>query len=242
MSRGLARLCLVVLMVAPVTGRADPKPEPKPEAKVIKGPQRPGGTFEIGAGYGTLEGFIGNARVAHNRLFGVEGLKLSLDGRISAHRHNAQLLFGLDRGAIDPFFFEVGMHYRGMLLNPGDHEVEGVDAGGHVKAGVELAPGLKLALGYRAGWLQLKQPWLLDGSGVSLPPEPGAGGGFLSAPFLELTYENGPGWDPEAALPLGFRFSAKVEHASEYTGSDFEFTKLDVSARHGLSLPLGMRI
>lgn len=235
MSRVPARFCLLALLLAPATGRGDPPPAP--EAKVAK---KPAGTFSIGAGYGTLEGFIGSASVAHGRLFGAEGVKLSLDARLSAHRSDAQLLFGLDQGRIAPYFFELGVHHRGRSLSPGAMAVEGMDTGGHIKVGAEIAPGLRLALGYRVGWLTLDQGQHLVGSGLILPPALQQEGGLLAAPFAEMTYKTGPGWDPESALPLGFSFSARAQHSSHWTGSDFKYTKLDLSAQYGLTLPLGM--
>jgi len=210
---------------------------PAPEAKVAK---KPTGTFSIGAGYGTQEGFIGTAALANSRLFGVDGLKLSLDSRLSAHRHDSQLLFGVDQGIISPVFFEMGAHYRSRTLSPGAMPVEGLDAGGHLKVGIELAPGLRLAMGYRAGWLQLNDGEHLHGSDLSLPSERLEDGGFLSAPFLEMTFETGPGWDPESAMRLGLSLSARVQHSSDWTASDYNFTKLDVSAQYGLGLPFGM--
>lgn len=235
MNSVLARLCLLSLTIAPNMARADP--QPAPEARVAR---KPTGTFSIGAGYGTLEGFIGSARLANSRLFGAEGVKLSLDARLSAYRNDAQLLFGLDQGPFAPFFVELGAHHRGRTLSPGAMPVEGLDTGGHVKAGLELAPGLRLALGYRVSWLRLDQGSRLVDGGLILSRARLQQGGLLSAPFVELTYKTGPGRDPETALPLGFSLTARVQHSADWTGSDFNYSRLDLRAQYGLGLPLGM--
>src|SRR5688572_15932933 len=71
---------VVVLALAPVIAHADP--------------ERPAtGTFEVGAGFSSVEGFIGRARVEQSSLFGT-GHSLCLDTTISALRQDFTVGYG----------------------------------------------------------------------------------------------------------------------------------------------------
>ena len=207
-----------------------------PEVKLV----RPGGTFSVGLGAGTPEGLVGHARLAHGRLFGVEGLRLSVNARLSAHRQRASTLLELELPALDPFFFELGAHYEVQRLAAGDAEVKGRQVIGQLKLGRWLGDRWRLALGYRAGWLTVQNAAALAGSGLA-PDGSWQQGRLLSAPSLELSYHGG--WiDGESRLPLGLHLRATAEHASRWTGADVAYTRLDLKLRHGVALPWGMRL
>ena len=207
-----------------------------PEVKLV----RPGGTFSVGLGAGTLEGLVGHARLAHGCLFGVEGLRLSVDARLSAHRQRASTLLELELPALAPYFFELGAHYEVQRLAAGAAEVEGRQVIGQVKLGRWLGDRWRLALGYRAGWLTVDNGAALAGSGLA-PDASWQQGRLLSAPSLELSYHGG--WiDRESQLPLGLHLRATAEHASRWTGADVAYTRLDLKLRHGVALPWGLRL
>src|SRR5438045_1389238 len=70
---------VVVLLGCSVIARADPEAPEEPAAVEARPPT---GTFQIGAGFSSEEGFIARARVAQPSLFGT-GHSLSLDASLS---------------------------------------------------------------------------------------------------------------------------------------------------------------
>ena len=186
---------------------------------------KPGGTFTVGAGFGSLEGFVGYAGVGHGRLFGVDGLRLHLDTRLSAHRFDAGM--GLEvapRGS--RLFLGLGAYHSHREL---DGLVEGDETGGWLKLGLRLSDGWRLAAGSRVAHVTREDLFAPEGLEERR---------LLSAPFLELS-RRATRLDP-SGLPLGLDLEARVEHASRYTGADFSYTKLDLTMSRGVSLPAGL--
>ena len=72
--------------------------------------ERPTGTFQIGAGFSSVENFIGQAQVSQNNLFG-RGQTLALQAQISSLRQLFSLRF------LDPYFLDTPLTFAFSLYN-----------------------------------------------------------------------------------------------------------------------------
>jgi len=187
----------------------------------------PGGSFSVGAGFGSLEGFVGQAGLGHGRLFGVDGLRLQLDARISAHRFDTALDLEIAPRR-SRLFLDLGADHAHRRL---DGLVEGDESGGWLKVGLRLPAGWRLAVGHRVALLTREDHFGPDDDGLEERR-------LLSAPFLELAHRTHR--LDVSGLPLGLDLGARLEHAGQHTGADFDYTQLDLWLGHGLSLPGGL--
>jgi len=145
LARGVA-LCRVAGPREEPEPDADVQPpgEVQPRPKLELMPKRaPTGTFELGAGYATDDGFLATARVAQPRLFGTDK-GLSLSALVSERRQEFLTRYE------DPTLFDV-LHLRGDLysrrkLYPGFQREA---AGGMLALGRRIAPNLDVFVGYR---------------------------------------------------------------------------------------------
>jgi outer membrane protein assembly factor BamA len=202
--------------------RADAKEEPPPTTTDKR--SRPGGTFTIGAGFDSLEGFVGYAAIGHRRLFGVDGLRLQLDARLSAHRFDARMDLEVAPRR-SRLFLGLGAYHSHREL---DGLVEGDESGGWLKLGLRLQDGWRLAAGSRVAHVIRRD--LFEPEGLEDRR-------LLSVPFLELS-RCATRFDV-SGLPLGLDLVARVEHAGRHTGAEFSYTKLDLRLSHGWALPAG---
>ena len=82
----IASASLVVVLGGAVLARAEPASEPSNgQATPTKKPPSSTGTFQLGAGYHTYDGFFARATIAQSNLFGTGDL-LALDAFVSARR------------------------------------------------------------------------------------------------------------------------------------------------------------
>ena len=72
--------------------------------------ERPTGTFQVGAGFSSVENFIGQAQVSQNNLFG-RGQTLSLQAQISSLRQLFSLRF------LDPYFLDTPLTFAFSIYN-----------------------------------------------------------------------------------------------------------------------------
>jgi outer membrane protein insertion porin family len=72
--------------------------------------ERPTGTFQIGAGFSSVENFIGQAQVSQNNLFG-RGQTLTLQAQVSSLRQLFSLRF------LDPYFLDTPVTFAFSLYN-----------------------------------------------------------------------------------------------------------------------------
>src|SRR5262249_39574867 len=72
--------------------------------------ERPTGTFQIGAGFSSVENFIAQAQISQNNLFG-RGQTLALQAQLSSLRQLFLLRF------IEPYFLDTPWTFAFSLLN-----------------------------------------------------------------------------------------------------------------------------
>jgi outer membrane protein insertion porin family len=212
---------------------------------VVTVKERPTGTFQVGAGFSTLESFIFTAQLSQNNLFGW-GQTGSLTIQISSLRQLAQVQF------VDPHFldsnwtfafdiFRTQLAYPGFVRNA---------TGGDITFGYLisefLAGPLSQVVGTRELWndLRLFLTYNLQDIGLS-PFSQGVQQLLLAHQFLtgvESSVRLTLTWDKrnDRLYPSsGFMASQSFEIAPSWLGSDFEFARLAGYIRVYAPLPLG---
>jgi outer membrane protein insertion porin family len=197
---------------------------------VVEVKEKPTGTFQVGAGFSSLESFIAQAQIAQNNLFG-RGQSLSLQAQISKIRTIANVRFADDyfldsqfRFAIDLFRFETAFE-----------DFTRSSYGGDVTLGYPLTDDWSVATTYTLEQVEVS-----------------AGGfGSTTAPSIANLYNDGTTSSLQLALyydtrdnrlfpSSGWFISGSVEEASEYFASENLFTRYRTRARY--YYPLGWDI
>lgn len=226
---------LVALLVAfPDFARAEPEADAPParpsEAAPPPSPpaHHPTGTFEIGAGFASDEGFLASARIAQDDLFGT-GDRLSLAARLSAkhqlfdaafeHRH----LFG-GAASLTARVTNDLQHLYGFSR---------ASVGGSLTLSRQLAPHLRAFVGYR-----LEQITVTPDAAPVLAR--GLAGGALGAQRFRLgTLQTGLVYSTLDApvLPLrGTSVGTTVEISDPMLGSQVRMLRTTAWAEHHRAL------
>jgi outer membrane protein insertion porin family len=213
---------VVVLLGSSVVARADPEAPVEPPTAEAR---QPTGTFEIGAGFSSDEGFVAHARVAQARLFGT-GHSLSLDTTITKRRQ----LFVMDYSTPD---LGDGVRLDAQLFND-RRQLPGFlrqGAGGSVTLSRQLTPHLRVFAGYRFEQVSAEET-AFDTSLViarGLNPPPALGGGLISSVRAGVEYSS---LDRADAPSSGTTAGAINEIAERRLGSDVSFDRLHAWVGH----------
>jgi outer membrane protein insertion porin family len=193
--------------------------------------ERPTGTFQIGAGFSSVENFIAQAQISQNNLFG-RGQTLALQAQISSLRQLFLLRF------IEPYFLDTQWTFAFDLYNQsrGFGSFYRNASGGTLTWGYPLSYEARAFLTYK-----LEDVSITTGSGgiASL--------GAVSAPIASTQVANlfrggvtssvrgSLSWDSRnnRLFPTaGWYHSIFAEYASQYTGSENKFVRWGGFARH----------
>jgi outer membrane protein insertion porin family len=199
-----------------------PPPPPKPPD-----PKPPTGHFILGAGFSSVEGFLGTASIVQDDLFRT-GNHLSLHARISARRQLFVLRF------IDPDVLGTRLGagfdlYNDMRERP---TFDRAAAGGSVTVSYPIIGKLRAFAGYRVEEVEVEPHDQLALRGTT--PLPPLGGGLISAFRSGLVYDTR---DRKLAPMTGSNIGASIEVADPRWGSDLSFTRSEAWAEH--HQPLG---
>ena len=204
-----------------------PPGEVQPRPKLELMPKRaPTGTFELGAGYATDDGFLATARVAQPRLFGTDK-GLSLSALVSERRQEFLTRYE------DPTLFDV-LHLRGDLysrrkLYPGFQRQA---AGGMLTLGRRIAPNLDVFVGYRLEQVEVTPDATTLARGVRA--EPFWRGGMIGAVRTGVHYST---LERDRYPARGTDVGAAIEVADRGLGSDLDYLRTDAWLGH--HRPLG---
>ncbi len=193
--------------------------------------ERPTGTFQIGAGFSSVENFIAQAQISQNNLFG-RGQTLALQAQLSSLRQLFLLRF------VEPYFLDTRWTFAFDLYN----QSRGFGTFFRNASGGTLTWGYPLSYEARA-FLTYK----LEDVDIST----GSGGianlGATSAPIAATSVANlfrggvtsslraSISWDSRnnRLFPSGgFYHTLFAEYASQYTGSENKFVRWGGFARH----------
>lgn len=202
--------------------------------------ERPTGTFQIGAGFSSVENFIAQAQISQNNLFG-RGQTLALQAQISSLRQLFLLRF------VEPYFLDTQWTFAFDLYNQsrGFGTFFRNASGGTLTWGYSLANLFKKGPGIRD--VRAFLTYKLEDVNITT----GSGGitnfGATAAPIAATSVANlfrggvtssiraSLSWDSRnnRLFPTGGWFHTLfAEYASEYTGSENRFVRLGGFARH----------
>jgi outer membrane protein insertion porin family len=194
--------------------------------------ERPTGTFQVGAGFSSVENFIAQAQISQNNLFG-RGQTLTLQAQVSGLRQLFLLRF------VEPYFFDTSWTFAFDLYN--QNRAFGTFA--------RNAYGFNITWGYQLAWesrvfLTYKLENVSVSTGTSLLSEFGAvrepveaqsvanlfRGGRTSSLRASYTYDSR---DNRLFPTAGWHANAFVEVADDpYTGSENTFVRYGGFGRH----------
>jgi outer membrane protein insertion porin family len=193
--------------------------------------ERPTGTFQIGAGFSSVENFIAQAQISQNNLFG-RGQTLALQAQISSLRQLFLLRF------VEPYFLDTQWTFAFDLYNQsrGFGSFYRNASGGTLTWGYPLSYEARAFLTYKLEDVSISQ---------------GSGGiatiGAVSAPIASTQVANlfrggvtssirgSVSWDSRnnRLFPTaGWYDSLFAEYASAYTGSENKFVRWGGFIRH----------
>lgn len=193
--------------------------------------ERPTGTFQIGAGFSSIENFIAQAQVAQNNLFG-RGTTMRLSAQISSLRQ----LFSINY--IDPYFLDTNVTfsfsgYNQLLYYPNFNRTT---RGGDLTWGYLFGDYFRLLGTYKLEWVSIGQ----NAQGMQISGfgqvQSVAGGtlanlyrrGWTSAVRLWAQYDS----RNDRMFPTkGMFHLLSVEVADRYVASEIDYVRLSGYAR-----------
>jgi outer membrane protein insertion porin family len=200
--------------------------------------ERPTGTFQIGAGFSSVENFIAQAQISQNNLFG-RGQTLALQAQISSLRQLFLLRF------VEPYFldtlwrFSFDLYNQSRYLGGGAAGI-GVPFQTNTSAFARNATGGTLTWGYplsyeAAAFLTYKLEGVSITQGTSAAPVAATSVANLFRGGLTSSVKASFQWDSRnnRLFPTGGWYNTLfVEYASQYTGSENKFIRYGGFARH----------
>jgi len=177
----------------------------------VKVKERPTGTFQIGAGFSSVENFIATAQIAQQNLFG-RGQTLALMAQLSSLRQLFSLQF------VEPYFWDTSWYLAFTLYNTQlDYYTFLREAsGGSLTLGYEFIDDWRVAFTYTLENVNLSARGGLRHYNLFRD-------GWTSSVQASLTWDTR---DNQLFPSDGHLLQAIVEHASAYTLSENDFTRL----------------
>jgi outer membrane protein insertion porin family len=194
-----------------------PPGEVQPRPIELMPKRAPTGTFSVGAGYSTDEGFIGLAEIAQPRLFGTDK-GLLMRALISRRRWESLVRYE-DPTLFDALTLRADVYNRHKLYEGFKREA----SGGELTLGRRVAPNLDVFVGYKLEHVKSEHGVYQLFRGAT--PETWTTDGVISALKLGVNYSTiVPGDD----YPLrGTTFGTTIERADRRLGSDLDYVRAD---------------
>jgi outer membrane protein insertion porin family len=193
--------------------------------------ERATGTFQIGAGFSSVENFIGQAQISQNNLFG-RGTTLQLQAQISSLRQLFTLRY------LDPYFLDTRLTfafsiYNSLLFYPSFNKTA---RGGDLTWGYLLGDWTRVFATYKLEFVSVQQNQagqVPGGFGSLIPVSAGTvsnlfRSGFTSAIRLSLNYDTR---DDRMFPKHGMFHSLAVEVADPLIASQSVYTQISGFAR-----------
>lgn len=219
-----------------VVSRRGSKPDRIIVRFVVK--EKPTGTFQIGAGFSSVESLVFNAQIAKNNLFG-RGQTLSFAAQISGIRQLFQLQF------VEPYLFDLPLTFAFSAFNS-QRDFRSVfsvgfiqtTTGGTLTWGYPILDDLNILLTYKFERVLINASGTTAESGVRLKGFFSGADGPTITSSLRLTAR----YDKRnnRIFPTRGHFqSFSVEVAESFLGSENRFTRFSAISRWYVPLPLG---
>jgi outer membrane protein insertion porin family len=183
--------------------------------------ERQTGTFQVGAGFSSLENFIATAQISKQNFMG-HGQTVSLQATLSSIRSLYTLSF------YDPFFVDSNFTFSADLFNfqQDFNDFTRRSLGGSVASGYRFTPDFLTQLTYRLESVDVNLGGLNQRSQVPIANL--QNGGITSSLKLTFIYDTR---NDRQRPSDGFFITGSAESAAPWLGSENEFTRLLLRAR-----------
>ncbi len=197
--------------------------------------ERPTGTFQIGAGFSSVENFIAQAQISQNNLFG-RGQTLALQAQLSSLRQLFLLRF------VEPYFLDTLWTFSFEIYNQSRYLATGLSSLARNATGGTLTWGYPLSYEARA-FLTYKLEDVSITQGTSGIASLGATSTPVAATSVANLFRGGVTSSMRASLSwdsrnnrlfptAGWYDTIFAEYASQYTGSENKFVRYGGFLRH----------
>ena len=193
--------------------------------------ERPTGTFQIGAGFSSVENFIAQAQVSQNNLFG-RGQRLALQAQISGLRQLFSLSFW------EPYFVDTNWTFGFDIYNSvRNFESFNRNAtGGNFTWGYPITDDIRVFMTYKAEWVDVATSGrgTLFGSGFTSPLPTGVQIANLFNDGVTSSLRFSVQWDTRnnRLFPTkGMFHAAWAEFAPDFLGSQNLFNRFGAFSR-----------
>ncbi len=207
--------------------------DPRKMDLIIRVKEKPTGTFQVGAGFSSLESFIGQAQIAQNNLFG-RGQSLSLNATFSKLRTLANIRFA------ENYLFDTRIQFAANVYRFDTYYFNFIrkSLGGNLTFGYPITDDLSLSMTYTMEEVSAKAGGFGARSSTSRPAVSGLlNSAFTSSMRLAAFYDTR---NNRIFPSSGIFTSFSLEEASPYLGSQNEFTRLHGFFRYYFDLGLNM--
>ena len=200
---------------------------------IVKVKEKPTGTFQVGAGFSSLESFVGQAQIAQNNVFG-RGQNLSLQATFSSIRTIANLTFS------DNYFLDSRVQFSANIYryDTNFYNFTRHSLGGNLTLGYPLTDDLSVSATYTIERVEADQGGFgVSSSSSQITPARLFRNGFTSSVRLSAFYDT----RNNRLFPTKGQFlSGSIEEASPLIGSTNAFTRYDARYRYYVDLGWGM--
>jgi outer membrane protein insertion porin family len=195
---------------------------------VIRVKEKPTGTFQVGAGFSSIESFVGQAQIAQNNLLG-RGQNLSLQATFSSIRSMANLRFS------ENYFMDSRVQFSANVYRFETNFFNFVrqSLGGNITLGYPITDDLSVAATYTAEQVKAFQGGFGVSSNASVTPANYFNNGITSSMRLSMFYDTR---NNRLFPSRGAFVSGSVEDATRYLGSTNEFFRYDIRHRYYFDL------
>ena len=195
---------------------------------IIQVKEKPTGTFQVGAGFSSIESFVGQAQIAQNNLFG-RGQNLSLQATFSSIRSMANLRFA------ENYFMDTRVQFSANVyrFDTNFFNFTRQSLGGNLTLGYPLTDDISIAGTYTIEEVAASAGGFGVNSRSSVTPANYFNNGVTSSFRLSLFYDTR---NNRLFPSKGTFLSGSVESATRYLGSTNEFLRYDVRHRYYIDL------
>ncbi|MBI5527851.1 MAG: outer membrane protein assembly factor BamA [Deltaproteobacteria bacterium] len=193
---------------------------------VVEVKEKPTGTFQVGAGFSSVENFLAQAQIAQYNLFG-RGQSLSLTAQVSSIRKLFDLSF------VEPYFLDTEWTFAFDIYNTTWDYFEFLrsSTGGKLTFGHPILDNLKFYVTYNLETVSVE-------SGTSIERQVRLKNIYESGLTSSLTYKLVFDTRNNRLFPSAGQYhTLSVETASRYLGSDNEFVRTFLLGRWYIPLP-----
>ena len=195
---------------------------------IVRVKEKPTGTFQVGAGFSSIESFVGQAQIAQNNLFG-RGQSLSLQATFSSIRSMANLRLS------ENYFLDSRLQFSANIYRYDTNFFNFIrqSLGGNLTLGYPITDDFSLAATYTIEEVNASKGGFGVQSNSSVTPANYFNNGITSSMRLSAYYDTR---NNRLFPSKGSFISASFEDATRFLGSTNEFYRYDLKHRYYFDL------